>query len=144
VTSLPGFSGHTPPNGLVGFGKHAPARLNHLLGSQTDQIEQLRKLGFVRAPELSLERFADGSAAYLGMIHCEGGLYLQVHQLIEQDSRLGGHVLFCVEAYSYSAVAVGVGTIFRYDSPHDDHNTEHHVHEFGEVGNRETATVRFL
>ena len=33
-------------------------------------------------------------------------------------------------AYSYSAILGKRGPIFRYDSPHPDHNRFHHVHRY--------------
>ncbi|HEU0012644.1 MAG TPA: hypothetical protein VFQ45_03135 [Longimicrobium sp.] len=79
-----------------------------------------------------------------GYVRCQAGLYLQVEQEIRLMARVGGTGLFAVDAYSYKGILADRGTIFRYDSPHADHNTEHHVHEFATVGDPDTATVRFL
>lgn len=114
-------------------GKHAPCRLHHLIDTQTEQIEQLRSQGFVLAPELTYSPVARGVLVE-GFIQCEGGLYLQVKQLIQLVGKTGTAGLFIVEAYSYTGALAGAGTIFRYDSPHPDHNTEHHVHEYAVVG----------
>ena len=125
-------------------GKHAPCRLHHLIGSQTEQIEQLRSQGFVLAPELTYSPVARGVLVE-GYIRCEGGLYLQVKQLIQLVSKAGTAGLFIVEAYSYTGALAGAGTIFRYDSPHPDHNTEHHVHEYAVPGDATSGQPpRFL
>jgi hypothetical protein len=100
---------------------------------QTEQIEQLRSQGFVLAPELSYVPVPEGLLV-TGYIRCVAGLYLQVEQLIAQVERIGTIALFAVEEYSYKGVLTGVGTIFRYDSPHPDHNLEHHVHEYDVIG----------
>jgi hypothetical protein len=117
----------------VWSGKHAPCRLHQLVETQTEQIEQLRSQGFVLAPELTYSPVEHGLLV-TGYIRCEGGLYLQVKQLIQLVGRVGATGLFVVEAYSYKGVLTGSGTIFRYDSPHPDHNTEHHVHEYTMIG----------
>ena len=114
-------------------GKHAPCRLHQLIETQTAQIEQLRSQEFVLAPELTYLPVDDGLLV-TGYIRCEGELYLQVKQLIQRVVKAGAVGLFVVDAYSYKGVLGGSGTIFRYDSPHPDHNTEHHVHEYAVIG----------
>jgi hypothetical protein len=127
----------------VHSGKHAPCRLYQLIDTQTVQIEQLRAEGFVLLPELSYSPASEGLLVS-GYIRCAGNLYLQVMQSIVLVARVGIDGLFIVQDYSYHAVLGGVGSIFRYDSPHADHNTEHHVHEYTTIGGPSTGRPRFL
>jgi hypothetical protein len=124
-------------------GKHAPCRLHQLIDTQTVQIEQLRAEGFVLHPELSYTPASEGLLVS-GYIQCEGNLYLQVMQYIALVERVGVSRLFAIEDYSYHAVLRGVGSIFRYDSPHPDHNQEHHVHEYSVIGKAAVGPPRFL
>jgi hypothetical protein len=123
--------------------KHAPCRPEQILETQLAQIDRLRAEGFVLFPELSVHTL-EKIVIVGGYVRCEGGLYLQVHQHIVPVARTAHSELAVVGEYSYKGVLQGRGTIFRYDSPHADHNREHHVHEYDVLAGDKSGTVRFL
>lgn len=65
-----------------------------------------------------------------GSLDCKGDIYIDVRKRLEIVSGDGSQALVQTTSYSYNVVLAGVGNIFRYDSPHSDHNQFHHVHRY--------------
>lgn len=111
-------------------GKHAPNRLDTYLRVHTTNMEQLLRGDFVVEEHLVIEGDGAGGFIMSGRIHCESGIYLDVNKHLVRLSGDGNNAIVQTVEYSYNAAVAGLGNIFRYDSPHHDHNQEHHVHRF--------------
>ena len=110
--------------------KHGPNRLSSYLEIHHTVMQQFLGKNFVLAEELRFEDLGAGDFLMQGKITCEGGLRIDVSKRL---SRVGGTddaPTVRTVGYSYSAVLENVGSIFRYDSPHPDHNQFHHVHRY--------------
>ena len=99
-------------------------------------MEQFLREDFVLSENLSFEDLGDGFLILEGRIECVGNIYIDVFKRIEILEGDGANALVQTIDYSYNAVVRGIGNILRYDSPHPDHNHEHHRHYF-DVFNRE-------
>jgi hypothetical protein len=67
---------------------------------------------------------------------CEGGIRIQVeeHHRFVRMGWLGPRDAAELIYYRYNVVLNNVGTIFRYNSPHEDHRQFHHVHRIDVLG----------
>jgi hypothetical protein len=115
---------------VVRGGKHGPNRLSSYREIHETVMQQFLRGGFVRSENLSFNDLGDGFIEMEGVIECDGGIYIEVRKRIEILDGDGADALVQTVDYSYNAAIRGVGNILRYDSPHPDHNREHHVHRF--------------
>lgn len=101
--------------------------------------------GFVERHDLAFDPLGSSAIQLAGTIYCQGNLRIDVRKVLEILSGEGGDALVQSVEYSYAAIQGGVGTIFRYCSPHADrsqagdlpHHYCHHLHEYsvpGEAG----------
>lgn len=107
-------------------------------------MQRFLRAGFVRSENLSFSDLGDGFIEMDGVIECSSNIYIEVYkrlQILEGD---GARAIVQAVDYSYNASIRGVGNIFRYDSPHPDHNREHHVHRFDVFARQELKPPRFL
>ncbi|NTW52991.1 MAG: hypothetical protein HGB22_10460 [Chlorobiaceae bacterium] len=79
-----------------------------------------------------------------GTIECSGGLKVEVQKrldILDQEDR---NPLVQTVSYSYNVFLTGVGNVFRYDSPHKDHNQQHHVHRYDVLNAGNTVAVTYI
>jgi len=81
-----------------------------------------------------------GAVLITGILQCQGGIRIEIEERLEAVRQpwlfmhwLRGEYVKLV-FYRYNAVLWKRGTIFRYNSPHDDHRQFHHVHRFDVLG----------
>jgi hypothetical protein len=92
-------------------------------------MEQFVREGFVTADSCSFVELGHGEILIAGTVECLGGLFsITVSKLLEIVDGDGPNARVQTVAYSYNAHWRGRSVVFRYDSPHYDHNPFHHVH----------------
>jgi hypothetical protein len=74
-----------------------------------------------------------------GTVLCAGGIRIQAAERLRivRESpwfRRKGNPLLELQFYANNAVLSSSGPIFRYNSPHVDHNQFHHVHRYDVFG----------
>ena len=111
-------------------GKHGPNRLGAYLDIHSTVMQQFVGDGFVLAEELLFSDLGDGQFFMDGSITCEGGLRIDVSKHLTIVDWVGEEPRVQTTGHSYSAILSGYGSVFRYDSPHPDHNQFHHVHRY--------------
>lgn len=111
--------------------KHGPNRLSKYLDIHNTVMQQFIDEGFVLADELILSDLGDGQFLLEGCIRCQAQLRIDVSKRLSIAGHRNGELLVQTTGYSYSAILGGHGSVFRYDSPHADHNQYHHVHRYG-------------
>ncbi len=111
-------------------GKHGPNRLGAYLEIHSTVMQQFLGEGFVLREESSFSDLGDGQFLMEGYITCEGGLRIDVSKRLTIVDWVGEEARVKTTGYSYSAILRGYGSVFRYDSPHPDHNQFHHVHRY--------------
>jgi len=111
--------------------KHGPNRLASYLQIHETIMEQFLRGDFVVSEELSIEPLGDGFLWMTGSVHCVSGIRIDVWKRLRLIGDGSSHDPFVqTVGYSYDAVLGSLGNIFRYDSPHQDHNRFHHVHRY--------------
>jgi hypothetical protein len=106
-------------------------------------MQQLAQGGFVASDGLTLK--ALGHALVIeGDVVINDHVYIRVWKQLSIMAGDGADATVQTTAYSYNAVLKEVGTIFRYNSPHEDHNQEHHVHRFDVLGGSGTEQIDFI
>lgn len=110
-------------------GKHGPNRLGSYVQTHEAIMGQLRRGGFVSSDDLTFVPL-QGSILLQGTVNCQGGLYVRVLKRLKVLDNGGADALVQTVFYSYNVALEGVGNVFRYDSPHEDHRPEHHVHRY--------------
>lgn len=106
-------------------------------------MQRFLRAGFVRSENLSFNDLGDGFIVLEGVIECAGNIYIEVYKRIEILDGDGANALVQTIDYSYNTSVAGIGNILRYDSPHPDHNKEHHVHRF-DIASKEEIGVDFI
>ncbi|MFL5386476.1 MAG: hypothetical protein ACJ8GN_28495 [Longimicrobiaceae bacterium] len=75
-----------------------------------------------------------------GDFPCEGGIRVEIEERLRIARRAWWiplsrrHQYAELTDYCYNAVLLNRGNIFRYNSPHTDHRTFHHVHRYDVLG----------
>lgn len=128
----------------MGRGKHGPNRFSSYVQIHETVMEKFLRAGFVRSENLSFSDLGNGLIELAGTIECAGDIYITVKKLIQVVEGDGPNALVQTTDYGYNAVLRGVGNILRYDSPHETHNREHHVHRFDPVGKELPESPFFL
>ena len=108
--------------------KHGPNRFSSYQQIHTTVMQQLVREGFVLSDELQFRDMGYGTIVLEGKIPCAGGITVSVRKVLKLRIASGRETEVQTTEYSYNAVLDGVGTILRYDSPHQSHNKYHHVH----------------
>jgi hypothetical protein len=125
-------------------GKHAPNKLSSYVQIHETVMEQFLRAGFVRSENLSFADLGNGLIELSGTIECAGDIYIVVKKLIAVLEGDGPNAIVQTIYYDYNAVLRNAGNILRYDSPHETHNREHHVHRFDPVGHEVSGSPFFL
>jgi hypothetical protein len=128
----------------VSPGKHGPNRLRNYLAVHSTIMQQLLQGGFVLSEGLSLSSDGTGGVIISGRVFCRGGIYVDVRKKVARVAGEGGDPVVQTSDYSYNVVLGGRGNIFRYDSPHPDHNREHHVHRYDVLTGDTQGSLDFI
>lgn len=118
--------------------RFTPRRLRRYLDGIDREIAHAARSGFYIWDKLDYYTEPDG-VFVTGVIECLGGIRVEVDErlrVLDEPSwlRRHGNPLITLGFYRYNAVLLNRGTIFRYNSPHVDHRTFHHVHRFDVLG----------
>lgn len=103
-------------------------------------MDQLVRGGFVLSDDLAIEP-AEGHLLIIGKVLCQGGMYVDVRKRLRILPEYEDDLYVQTVDYTYNVVLAGVGNVFRYDSPHFDHNREHHRHEYDVLNGDKQGTV---
>jgi hypothetical protein len=104
-------------------------------------MQRFLRGAFVVSEDLSFYAF-EGSYVIEGRIMCEGGIEIEVKKrlmILSPPDELDP--LVRTEYYIYNATIPSLGPIFRYNSPHADHNRYHHVHRYEVLDGDTQGTV---
>ncbi len=122
--------------------KHGPNRLNRYQEIHETVMGHLRDDGFVVEDDLAFADLGNGLIELRGTVKCLGGIRVEVEKLLEILDGDGAEAMVQTFAYSYHAcLEGGQGNIVRYDSPHVDHNQDHHVHRYDPFSGDVTGRV---
>ncbi|MGQ0764771.1 MAG: hypothetical protein ACT4OZ_03800 [Gemmatimonadota bacterium] len=97
--------------------------------------------GFVLDDGLTAIPLGNGNISMEGTIECIGGIIITVEKLLVVTPAESGEWWIQSATYSYNASIRGIGSIFRYDAPHPDHNRFKHVHRFDVLSGDDEGTV---
>lgn len=103
-----------------------------------DAIAQAKRSGFYLSEDLRY-RWDSDSTVFHGTVECEGGIRVQINERLRKVAATAWYhrkndPLVRLEYYANNIVLVNVGTVVRYNSPHADHNTFHHLHRYDVFG----------
>lgn len=121
--------------------KHGPNRITNYFETHDAIMGQFVDGGFILADTLEIVPIGAGYIAILGSVSCLGEIELDVWKILEVVDGHGSTARVQTIAYAYNAHLRGIGNIFRYDSPHPDHNRYHHVHKFEVFGDDHEGRV---
>ena len=115
-------------------------------------MDQVVRGGFVSAHDLRVSGFGEGYLHIDGVIHCAGGIVIDVNKRLELLEGEGASTLVQTDSYRYHVRLPGQGSIFRYDSPHPipengvapPHHLEHHVHRFDVLAGDKRGTIECI
>jgi hypothetical protein len=118
--------------------RFSPRRLRRYLREVDEAIEQAARSRFYISHDLRYST-EPGVIVLAGTIFCEGGIRIEVTERLRvlREStwlRRKNNPLVELLSYENNAVLLNRGTIFRYNSPHEDHNHFHHVHRVDVLG----------
>lgn len=118
--------------------RFTPGRLRRYLADIDQHIAHAARSNFYAWDHLDYFTRPDG-ILIKGVIGCAGGIRIEVEEhlrILHEPPwlRRRGNPLIQLSFYRYNAVLLNRGTIFRYNSPHEDHRTFHHVHRFDVLG----------
>lgn len=117
-------------------GKHGPNNLYNYLEVHHKAMGGHLASGFVLADKVAFGSILPRELYVLeGRIHCAGGLAIDVRKFLAVVDCEGAHEKVQTVDYKYHAHISDVRNVFRYCSPHDDHNKHHHVHRYDVFGN---------
>lgn len=124
-------------------GRHGPNRLSNYVAVHDNVMQQFLRGGFVVSEDLAFTA-VEGALELEGRVQCTAGIHIDVRKRIAVLEGAGAGALVRTVAYSYNAAVQGLGNILRYDSPHPDHNREHHVHRYDVLNGDRAGTVDFI
>jgi hypothetical protein len=121
--------------------RFSPRRLRRYLREVDEALEQAARSRFYISHDLRYCTEPD-AIVLTGTIYCEGGIRIEVTERLRvlREStwlRRKNNPLVELVSYENNAVLLNRGTIFRYNSPHEDHNQFHHVHRVDVLGGGE-------
>ncbi len=122
-------------------GKHGPNRLSSYLAIHDTIMRQFLGRDFVTSEDLSFSDLGNSVFLMEGTIHCLDDLRIVVSKHLRIVGGNSADPDVCTVAYSYSAILGNRGSIFRYDSPHPDHNNFHHKHQYAVLDGDVRGTV---
>ena len=96
--------------------------------------------GFILENTLTIASTGNRLILMKGSLPCLGEIRLDVEKLLKVVEGTGMNALVRTVEYRYNA-SIFLGNIFRYDSPHPDHNQFHHVHRFDVFGGDFEGTI---
>jgi hypothetical protein len=111
-------------------GKHGPIRFREYESIHDTTMRSFVDRGFVLEHDLEFSAIeGTGQIALGGRIRCQGDVAIDVRKILEVLGS-GANALVKTVAYTYHVQIEDIGNLFRYDSAHVDHNTDHHVHRY--------------
>jgi hypothetical protein len=123
--------------------KHSPNILGSYRAIHETVIERFKSSGFVLSEDLTFEAM-EGFILLEGTIRCIGGIHISVNKRIEVLGGNGANAMVQRVDYSYNVSLAQRGNIFRYDSPHLDHNKQEHVHRYNILDGDVQGQVSFI
>jgi hypothetical protein len=123
--------------------KHSPNKLSSYLDIHETVMQKYLDDGFVLSNALSLEDLKD-LVIMSGTIRCLGGISIDVFKSIKLLNRDGANTLVVRDTYSYNVYLKNAGNIFRYCSPHEEHNKGHHVHRYNVLSGDKKGSLDFI
>ncbi len=108
--------------------KHSAARLSTYLSVHETVLHQFISDGFIGRESLTIEPSA-GRLRIRGEVGCSGRILVYVDKILEIVDDATDPLVQTIN-YTYNVSLQGGGNLFRYDSPHEDHNQDHHKHVF--------------
>lgn len=123
-------------------GRFDPQPLRLYLARRDREIAQALRSGFLLSPGGLRTIVRSYGVETIGELECEGGIRIDVEEhLQKRRSWVSRTDAVQLGYYRYNARlsgrSRGVGLIFRYNSPHEDHNHFHHVHRYDTLGTGE-------
>ena len=125
---------------MIDSDRHGPNRLTNYIETHTTIMGQLLRGGFALSENLQFTDLGNGFLTLTGVIECAGDIAIDVTKRLAVDGSDSRAMVHTVD-YSYNAYLKQCGNIFRYDSPHEDHNNYHHVHRFDPLGGDKEGIV---
>lgn len=117
-------------------GKHGPVPLEKYLHIHDSAMASHLKKGFVLDDGVQFDVLKSHSLYSLsGRIVCASDLVIHVRKTLEVVAREGRVQFVQTVDYTYHAELAKLRHVLRYCAPHEDHNTEHHVHRYDVLGN---------
>lgn len=108
---------------------HSPNRLTSYLAIHVTAMRRHLDEGFILDNPLRLDPIGDGFYWMKGRVQCQGSLHLDIEKRLRGKRDAQSIEMVETIDYSYTAAIHRVGTLFRYDSPHE-HRSCHHVHRY--------------
>lgn len=124
--------------------KHSPTRLSTYLRVHNQRMEHLLRGGFLQSDDRLFIVPGDGCFFILGDLPCDGGIDIDVDKRIVFIDEDADDPLVQTVEYRYNVTLRGVGVVFRYDSPHQGHNQDNHVHRYDVLSGDRDGKVDFL
>lgn len=109
--------------------KHGAIQLSRYVQIHNNAMDRFLRGNFVLSEGLEFYP-ADGSIVIEGTIFCIDGLEIQVKKRLLLVGGSDDDPLVRTEYYIYNLHIPGQGPVFRYNSPHGDHNMCHHAHRY--------------
>ncbi len=123
--------------------KHGRNRLSNYVEIHATVMSRFVDENFVLVDGLAIDPLGNGQIWIHGHIKCAGGVEITVDKYLAIVDE-GPPVSVQTVDYSYNASVSGLGNIFRYDSPHEDHNDFHHRHAYDVFAGDVVGTVTKL
>lgn len=123
--------------------RHGPNRLQRYLEIHTTVMAKMLYSGLVVEDGLELPNGADGELVIVGDLLLRDRVLkvtvVKSLQVLEETDPSNPDVQ--TSSYSYNVSLVGHGNVFRYCSPHSDHNEYHHRHQYDPFGSHPEANT---
>lgn len=122
-------------------GRFDPQPVSLYLARRERELAQALRSGFLRTTGGLRTITRPYGLETIGELECIGGIRIDVEERLERRRNwFSRHPAenVVLRSYRYNARLPGrgrrQGMIFRYNSPHEDHNRFHHVHRFDTLG----------
>jgi hypothetical protein len=122
-------------------GRFDPQPVSLYLARRERELAQALRSGFLRSPGGLRTVTRPYGLETIGELECLGGIRIDVQERLERRRNwFSKHPAenVVLRFYRYNARLIGLGRerglIFRYNSPHEDHNRFHHVHRYDTLG----------
>lgn len=114
---------------LVAPSAHGPTRYLGYMATHDTVMAKLKSMGFIGYDTLEVTR-APAAFTMSGYIACSGRMYVAVEKIMKIVEADETDPVIRTTSYNYAVGVLGTGLVFRYDSPHETHNRDHHRHEY--------------